>query len=367
MMADWLTCVLLYSILNKSFLKMAGIMQKVLCFGEVLLRYSPLPGTASYKQKSMPVHIGGAELNVATALCKWNIPVSYCTAIPNNFMSHAVKAYISEIGIDTTAIQFCGDRLGVYYLLQGTDVKDSGIVFDRKGSSFTELTTGIINWQELLEDVGWLHLSAIAASLNANVAAVCIEALQAAKAMNIKVSIDLNYRDKLWQYGKQPAEVMPGLMQYCDLVMGNIWSANSLLNIPLDTGIHNKGTKEAYLEHARQTSEHIQLQYPNCKTITNTFRFDKGNSGIHYYAALYTEGVLYNSPDFFSDHVVDKVGTGDCFMAGLIFGSKLGYPPQQLLNFATAAAFGKLQEKGDTTNQSIQQVLVTLQSNLMEK
>ncbi|MES2646380.1 MAG: sugar kinase [Bacteroidota bacterium] len=342
-------------------------MQKVLCFGEVLLRYSPLPGTASYKQKSMPVHIGGAELNVATALCKWNIPVNYCTAIPDNFMSHAVKEYISEIGINTSAIQFCGDRLGVYYLLQGTDVKDSGIVFDRKGSSFTELTTGSVNWQQLFQDVDWFHLSAIAASLNANVAAVCMEALQIAKAMNITVSIDLNYRDKLWQYGKRPAEIMTGLMQYCDLVMGNIWSANSLLDVPIDDGIHNKGTKQAYLEHAQKTSEYLQSQYPNCKTITNTFRFDKGDSGIHYYAALYTSDTLYDSPEFFSDHVVDKVGTGDCFMAGLIFGSKLGYDPRQLLNFATAAAVGKLQEKGDTTNQSIQQVLATLHQNQMEK
>lgn len=328
----------------------------VLCFGEILLRYSPLPNGESFHMQAMPVHVGGAELNVAFALANWKIPVAYFTAMPENFLSQSITQYLSDSKINTSKIKYSGNRLGVYYLLQGKDVKSDSIEFDRTGSAFAHLQKGAINWDELLKDVTWFHFSAIAASLTANTAEVCKEALQVAKSKNITVSVDLNYRKQLWQYGKQPKEVMTDLVQYCDVIMGNIWSANSLLGIDVNEKIHDIGTKDAYLNHALRTSENIKKIFPRCKAIANTFRFDGKGNELFYYTTLFQNNSLFVSPQFYCESTVDKVGSGDCFMAGLIYGFNQNLVPQDILNFASAAAFGKLQEAGDTTKQSVSQV-----------
>jgi 2-dehydro-3-deoxygluconokinase len=185
------------------------------------------------------------------------------------------------------------------------------------------------------------------------VADVCLEALEAASRKNITISVDLNYRSRLWNYGKDPLEVMPQLVEHCDVIMGNIWAANSLLGIPVDENIHDKKSKEAYLEHAKVTSLAIMEQFPKCKTVANTFRFDQVDNQILYYTSMYTQGQHYSSSEFSCAGVVDRSGSGDCFMAGLIYGIYNKHTPQELLNYATAAAFGKLQEQGDATDQDI--------------
>jgi 2-dehydro-3-deoxygluconokinase len=173
-----------------------------------------------------------------------------------------------------------------------------------------------------------------------------------AAGKRITISVDLNHRGKLWQYGKDPLEIMPGLVEYCDVVMGNIWSANSLLGIDVDETIHNKRDKMAYLEHADITAKAIMQQYDKCKVVANTFRFDAG-AGIKYYASLNTTKKQFVSREFFTDFVVDKIGSGDCFMAGLIYGLYSHLPPGEIINFSAAAAFGKLQETGDSTSQDV--------------
>ena len=323
-------------------------MKKVLCFGELLLRISP-SANEELAQNPMLVFVGGAEANVATALAGWNIPVKYCTVLPDNFMSKHVIAYLEYQGIYTSSIVFGGKRIGVYYLERGADLKGS-MAYDREHSSFSELTPGTINWDKVLQDVQWLNMSAINPALNQNVASVCLEAMEAAVAKKITVSVDLNYRSKLWKYGKQPEQVMPDLVQHCDVVMGNIWSAHSMLNIPVDEHIHEKKSKEAYLDHARRTSEEIIARFPKCKVVANTFRFDGDENEILYYTTLYMEGQLFTSPEFSCKGVVDRSGSGDCFMGGLIYGLTKGLLPQEIVEYATAAAFGKLQEVGDATN-----------------
>ncbi len=184
---------------------------------------------------------------------------------------------------------------------------------------------------------------------------VCKEALEAAARKNITVSVDLNYRSKLWKYGKEPVEVMPELVGYCDVVMGNIWAANSLLGVAVDEAIHDKGSKEDYIAHARETAIAIQKEFPKCKVVANTFRFDK-EDGISYYASLFSEGQEYVSEEFNTNKVVDKVGSGDCFMAGLIYGLYHKHAAQDVINFAASAAFGKLHEIGDATKQDVEAI-----------
>jgi 2-dehydro-3-deoxygluconokinase len=325
--------------------------KKVLSSGELLLRICPDAGGEWLQQNQLSFYVGGAEANVATALALWDIPSSYCSVIPDNMMTRQLTDYLQQRGIDTSRMIYQGRRLGLYFLPQGKDLKNAGVIYDRDYSSFSELQKGAIDWDQVLEGVGWLHFSAISPALNSRVAAVCEEALQAATAKKITISVDLNYRARLWQYGAAPTEVMPGLAKYCDLVMGNLWAAEKMLGIPVDPSIHEDSTKEAYLEHALSTSRQIREKFPRAKFVANTFRFDAGATGIRYYTTLFAENKMYVSTEHFAEKIVDKVGSGDCFMAGLIYGLYRERPYQELLEFATAAAFQKLFIVSDATDQ----------------
>ncbi|WP_254659615.1 sugar kinase [Mucilaginibacter sp. PPCGB 2223] len=328
------------------------MIQKVLCFGELLLRVSPAPEDSAVEKHPFFLYMGGAEANAATALAGWNVPVKYCTALPDNFMSRHVIDYLEYKGIFTSSILYTGQRIGVYYLERGADLKGS-VIYDRDHSSFSSLKPGMIDWDKVLRDVSWFNFTAISPALNGHMADVCLEAVEAASRKGITISVDLNYRSRLWKYGKQPTEIMPKLVEHCDLVMGNIWSANSLLGTEIDIDIHAKKSKQAYLDHAGQTSREIMQRFPKVKTVANTFRFDSDNNHLHYYTALYNGGKLYHSPEFSCAGVVDRSGSGDCFMAGLIYGFYNNNQPQEILDYATAAAFGKLQEQGDATGQDV--------------
>lgn len=329
--------------------------KKILCFGELLLRLSPELNGSWIKNNLISVYIGGAELNVATALALWNIPVSYCTALPENYLSREITKYISEKKIDVGSISFSGERIGNYYLPQGADLKNAGVIYDRAYSSFSELQVGQIDWDAVLVDVSWFHFSAISPALNENVAAVCKEALQVASSKKIKISVDLNYRNKLWKYGKQPKEIMPSLVEHCNLIMGNIWAAGDLLGITADADVHKINNKETYLAHAISTSEAIIKMFPTCTAVANTFRFDAGNA-IKYYASLNSHNQQFVSQEFLAENVVDKVGSGDCFMAGLIYGYHNKLSEQETIDFATAAAYNKLFIKGDATTSSAENI-----------
>jgi len=327
----------------------------VLCFGELLFRIGLDAGSDWLSSGKVPFFMGGAELNVATALALWNIPSQYFTALPDNYMSGQIAANLKIKGIDPQKINYIGKRVGTYYLIQGADVKDDSLIYDREWSAFAGLKTGTINWDKVFTGVSWLHLSAICPALNQNVADVCLEALAAAAKKNITISIDLNYRSKLWQYGKQPLEIMPGLVAYCNLVMGNIWAAETMLGIPVDADIHTIGQKSNYLQAALKTSATITQKYPKCKAVANTFRFD-ANGGINYYTALYTGGNYYHTEDYSSAQITNKVGSGDCFMAGLIYGFYNNHQPDDILRFATLAAFDKLFLDGDTTTHTVHEI-----------
>lgn len=328
-------------------------MSKILCFGELLLRLSPELNGEWIRQNQMPVFIGGAELNTATALAKWNVPVSYCTALPDHYLSKEIIQCISGKRIETDKIQLRGNRIGTYYLPQGVDLKNAGVIYDRAYSSFWELKPGQLNWDEILKDVSWFNFSAISPALNENVAAVCKEGVEAASKKGITVSVDLNYRAKLWQYGKQPKEIMPELVQYCDVIMGNVWAAEKMMGIQVEKELADN--KESYLEQALKTSKKIINRFPKCRLVANTFRFDVGE-GVKYFAVLFSEAQLFVSGEQQSNQIVDKVGSGDTFMAGLIYGNYQKHSPQEIIDFAAAAAFNKLFIKGDATTASVEEI-----------
>jgi 2-dehydro-3-deoxygluconokinase len=324
----------------------------VLSFGELLLRICPDTEGEWLEQNSLDFYVGGAEANVATALALWGIPSAYATALPENMISRQLIGYLQKKGIDTSRIIHRGERMGLYFLPKGKDLKNAGVIYDRDHSAFAGLAPGTLDWDKMLKDIDWLHFSAISPALNKQTAKVCEELLQAASAKKIRISVDLNYRAKLWQYGVSPLEIMPGLVQHCDTVMGNLWAAEKMLGIAVDTTLVNdKCKKEDYLEHARLTSEKIMERFPKTRIVAKTFRFDHGPTGIRYYSSLFGDRKLHVSKEYTADKIVDKVGSGDCFMAGLIYGLSRKRPYQETLEFATAAAFQKLFIDSDATDQ----------------
>jgi 2-dehydro-3-deoxygluconokinase len=326
-------------------------MNKIFCFGELLLRMSPELNGKWIEAAHIPVYIGGAELNVATALSTWKMPVKYCTALPDNYLSQEIISHVQNKNIDTSAIQLSGNRIGTYFLPQGTDLKNAGVIYDRAHSSFSDLKPGMINWSKVLDGCTWFHFSAISPALNDNVAAVCNEALQAAAEKGITISVDLNYRSKLWQYGRQPIEVMPRLLQYCDVVMGNIWATEKLLGLSLFLDDPNETDREKLIDAAKSNMQQMKTVFPKVKNTAYTFRFDST-----YFAVLNFEDELAISQTFVIENAVDKVGSGDCFMAGYVYGLMNNHQPQTIVDFAAAAATGKMMVKGDATSQTIETI-----------
>ncbi|MCR8561129.1 sugar kinase [Mucilaginibacter sp. BJC16-A38] len=338
---------------------MSGILNiqpgKVLSFGELLLRITPDAGGEWLNNNQLPFYVGGAELNVATALALWDVPSKYFTALPDNGLSAQIITHLQNKNIDTSPVFYGDGRLGLYFLTKGQDLKHNALIYDRAGSAFSNLKPGMVDWDELLQDVSWFHFSAICPAINQHVADVCMEVLEAASKKGIVISVDLNYRSKLWKYGKIPLEIMPGLVKYCDLVMGNVWAAEMMLGVDVVPDIHESGQKSIYLKEALKSSEDIMSQYPKCKAVANTFRFDS-SADINYYTTLYTSGEFYSSKEYQTNEIADKVGSGDCFMAGIIYGFYNSLDPVEILEFATAAAFAQLFVNSDATDKTVDEI-----------
>ena len=331
--------------------------EKVLSFGEILLRICPDMDGQWLKENKLPFYVGGAELNVATALALWDVPSAYLSAMPDNSVTQEIVGYLNERNIDTKPMVFHGDRLGLYYLPKGKDLKNAGVIYDRANSAYADLKVGQINWDAIFDGVTWFHFSAICPAINQSIADVCLEALKAAQARNITISLDLNYRSKLWKYGKEPIDILPELAKYCTLIMGNVWAANKMLGTALHEDLlATEGyAKETLLQQATDTAKEILSLFPACKAVANTFRFDH-DKGIRYYTAMYTNNELTISAEYVSDEILDKVGSGDCFMAGLIYGFYNQLPVSETLNFATAAAYDKLYIPSDATTSTVEDI-----------
>ena len=323
----------------------------IFCFGELLLRMSPVLGGQWIRESVMPTFIGGAELNVATALAAWKLPVRYTTALPDNYLSAEIVKDVQEKNIDTSQIYYSGQRIGTYYLPQGADLKNAGVIYDRAYSSFWELKPGMIDWDAALEGCSWFHFTAISPALNEEVAQVCLEGIHAATSKGLTISVDLNYRAKLWQYGKSPHDIMPDLLQHCQVIMGNMWAVESLLGISSPITSSAGKTKPELIAAAKESIKKLRQQYANATTCAYTFRLDD-----QYWAILQQDDGIAVSPEFDTREATDRIGSGDCFMGGLIYGLYQQHAAQDIIDYAAAAAVGKLSEKGDATKQTVQQV-----------
>jgi 2-dehydro-3-deoxygluconokinase len=311
--------------------------KKVVTFGEIMMRLSP-PGFLRFGQaRSFDVIYGGGEANVAVSLANFGVPIEYVTRLPNNDLGEACIQFLRQYGLGVEKIVRGGDRLGIYFLEIGAEQRGSKVIYDRAGSSIATIEQGMIDWKQVFADADWFHWTGITPAISRGTADVCLEAVQAAKEMKLTVSCDLNYRAKLWKWGKQPGEVMQELVRYCDIAIGNEEDADKVFGIKAPDVDVTAGKVEA--EKYRYVFEELAKSFPNLKTIAITLRGSISASHNTWSGTLWDRGELYIGPTFDIIHIVDRVGAGDAFAAGLIYGLRTSRDdPQGALNFAIAAS-----------------------------
>jgi len=319
---------------------------RVITFGEIMMRLSP-PGFLRFGQaRTFDVIYGGGEANVAVSLANYGVPVDYVTRLPDNDLGEACVQFLRSYGVGVDKIVRGGERLGIYFLEMGAVQRGSKVVYDRANSAIATIERGMIDWKKVFADADWFHWTGITPAISVGTADVCLEAVQAAKEMGLTVSCDLNYRKKLWKWGKAPGEVMPELVEHCDIAIGNEEDADKVFGIRAPETDVTAGMVEA--DKYRYVCEALAERFPNLKTIAITLRGSISASHNTWSGVLWSEDTFYTAPTYDVTHIVDRVGGGDSFMGGLIYGLQTyKNDPQAALNFAVAASCLKHSIFGD--------------------
>ena len=337
-------------------------MPKVITFGEIMLRLST-PGYLRFGQaRQFDATFGGGEANVAVSLANYGIDAAFVTRLPDNDIAKACIKDLRSYGVDTSKIVFGGDRVGIYFLETGAVARPSKVVYDRAGSAIATIQPGMIDWKKVFEGADWFHWTGITPALSQGAADVCLEAIKAANALGVTVSCDLNYRKNLWKYGKTAGEVMPSLVEGCDVILGNEEDADKVFGIKPE-GFDVTATGGAIDQgRFRSVGEQLMKRFPRAKKVIITLRGSINANHNTWGGVLWDGAKLYESPRYDITHIVDRVGGGDSFMGGLIYGL-LSYPgdDQKALNFAVAASCLKHTIFGDYN-----QVTVAEVENLMK-
>jgi len=328
---------------------------KVVTFGEIMLRLAT-PEYLRFSQSSdLTATFGGGEANVAVSLANYGIPVDYVTRLPKNDIGRACEMELKKYGISTNNIVWGGERLGIYFLETGAVSRASKVVYDRAHSAVSQIQKGMIDWQKVFENAQWFHWTGITPAISQSAADVCLEAIKKANELGVTVSCDLNYRKNLWNYGKTAGEVMPELVAGTDIVLGNEEDAEKVLGIQPEgvdiTGGEVKG--EAYISVSKQIME----RFPRCKKVITTLRGSINANHNSWSGVLWDGEKLFEAPTYQITHIVDRVGGGDSFMGGLIYGL-LTYEDndQEALNFAVAASCLKHTVYGDFNQVTVEEV-----------
>ncbi len=330
----------------------------VASFGEIMLRLAP-PGFERFLQSPQFLATwGGGEANVAVALAQFGNPARYITALPPN--NPIVDAFIGELrrfGVDPSFIVRQKGRLGIYFVEPGANQRPSKVVYDRDGSSISLAKPGDLDWKKALDGANWFHITGITPALSQSAADLSLESVQAARAAGLTVSCDLNYRKNLWKYGKTPKEVLGELFRLADIGIANEEDCQAALGITSDVDVHS-GKLET--EQYRSLTERVLEAYPNLKKIAITLRESRSASHNGWSACMHNRKEFLVSRHYEITNIVDRVGGGDSFAAGLIFGLLNLAGDREALEYAVAASCLKHSIPGDFnrfTREEVEQLI----------
>lgn len=326
-------------------------MAKVITFGEIMLRLAPEGYYRFVQAQSLGATYGGGEANVAVSLANYGVDAAFVTKLPKHDIGQAAVNKLREFGVDTKNITRGGDRVGIYYLEKGASQRASKVIYDRAGSAIATASKADFDWNKIFEGAEWFHFTGITPALGDNVAEICLEACKAAKAKGLTVSCDLNYRKNLWTREKA-GKVMDGLMKYVDVCIANEEDAADVFGIKAaDTDVTTgKVNHEGYKDVAKQLADRFGF-----KKVAITLRGSISANDNNWAAMLYTDGKYFFSKNYLI-HIVDRVGGGDSFGAGLIYSCLNNYAAQDAIEFAVAASCLKHTIEGDLNMVSVDEV-----------
>lgn len=307
------------------------------------------PGYLRFAQaNNLEATFGGGEANVAVSLANYGMDAQFVTRLPNNDIAKACVCDLHKHGVKTDHIIYGGERLGIYFLETGAVARASKVIYDRAHSSISEIEPGMIDWEKVFDGADWFHWTGITPAISQGAADVCREAIKAANRMGVVVSCDLNYRKNLWKYGKTASEVMPELVEGCDIILGNEEDAEKVFGIKPENFDVTATAGEVNAAEFESVCSQLMQRFPRAKKVIITLRGSINANHNTWGGVLYDGSTLYQSPRYDITHIVDRVGGGDSFMGGLIYGL-LTYPDndQQALNFAVAASCLKHTIYGD--------------------
>ncbi|MBI9049177.1 MAG: sugar kinase [Anaerolineaceae bacterium] len=330
-------------------------MKKIVTFGEIMLRLAT-PGFQRFAQaQKFEAIYGGGEANVAVSLANYGQDVTFVTRLPAHDLGDACIQSLRGLGVDTQYILRGGERIGIYFLETGASQRASKVIYDRAGSSLAAIQPGLVDWKTVFCDADWFHWTGITPAVSEGAAAACLEAVKVAREMGLTISTDLNYRAKLWQWGKTPAEIMPELVGMCDVVLGNEEDAEKVFGIKAPHSDVSAGKIDA--DQYRYVCEELVKQFPSLNTVCITLRGSLSASHNTWSGVLWKEGVFYQAPTYDILPIIDRVGGGDSFMGGLIYGLRTyKEDTQKALNFAAAAACLKHSISGDFNRVTVSEV-----------
>lgn len=331
--------------------------KKIVTFGEIMLRLATPDYLRFNQTDKLNATFGGGEANVAVSLANYGLPVEFVTRLPKNDIARACVMDLRKYDVGTDHIVYGGERLGIYFLETGAVARASKVVYDRAYSSISQIEPGMIDWDEVLKDAGWFHWTGITPAISQGAANVCLEAVKAANRLGVTVSCDINYRKNLWKYGKTASEIMPALVECCDVILGNEEDCEKVFGIKPEgfdvTATHGE------VDAAEFESVCVQMQkrFPRAQKVIITLRGAVNANHNTWGGVLYANGTLYQSKRYDITHIVDRVGGGDSFMGGLIYGL-ITWPKddQKALEFAVAASCLKHTVYGDYNQVSVDEV-----------
>lgn len=327
---------------------------KIVTFGEVMMRLTT-PGYSRFgQQNQFDINFGGGEANVTVSLTNYGLNAQFVSRLPQNDIADACIKELKGLGVNTNEIVRGGERMGIYFVEKGAVARASKVIYDRAYSSFSTIESKMINWKEVLKDATWFHWSGITPAVSESAALACFEGIRVANKLGVTVSCDLNYRKKLWNYGKEATEVMPKLVAGTDIVMGNEEDAEMCLGIKPENTDITKGEIDADAYIA--VSEKIMKEFPRVKKVITTLRESVSASHNNWSGVIWNGTELLKSKSYPITHIVDRVGGGDSFMGGLIYGLTQLETEQEALEFAVAASALKHTIDGDYNRVTLDEV-----------
>ena len=321
-----------------------------------MLRLST-PGFLRFSQAgSFDATFGGGEANVAVSLANFGVPVDFVTRLPENDVADACIAGLRGLGVGVDHIVRGGSRMGIYFLETGAVARGSKVIYDREHSAVSEIAPGMVDWEKVLAGAEWFHWTGITPAISEGAALTCLEAIKAARKLGVKVSCDLNYRKKLWKWGKTAAEVMPGLVEGCDLILGNEEDADKEFGIKPEGFDPEKTGGEIDQTRFRSVCTQLMERFPLCRKVAITLRGSVNASHNTWGGVIYDGSTLWQSRRYDITHIVDRVGGGDSFMGGLLYGLMTYPTDQEAIEFAAAASALKHTVFGDYNRVTVPEV-----------